>query len=438
MTDCYSIGDSQNALRIHFFDNNLYSIPDKRSSRHGNHLPVVLLSDLLDEGYFQSIKLKGAFTYEDKAVLTLSLGRCLLHLFGTPWLQQWSASNVHFLQKTNEGSDCNELLNIHHPYLVCPLTRVEVEDFDLAHSHLLLLSFAQLLLEIETGNRISTAPDIGSNELEEELYPILERVDSQYARGDYAAAVKGCLSFKRHFLREFGKIYHRPRESRSDLARQCLYEHIIRNLEKNFDLIPHPEKSLEPRNLHMKKRQTNPEPFSVEKPDYMERIVLPRDNFFFDAQSIERDHHATSAQTYFERFDMFREQHILPALKSTKRSQRRVKVAILDTGICEGDPSIRGLINKAMGPEGQGLFKRPRNPIKLVKNCLKNGHEDATDTCGHGTHVAYLLMRVAPEADLYIYKISEGMTDNNAEDINTVSQLPDNFDSILTLKGNHS
>lgn len=421
---CDSLRVSRKSLRIHFFDNNLYSIPERKLPSHGNDVSIVTLSTLLDQGYLQSIMLNGAFTYEDKAVLTLSLGRCLLHLFGTPWIHQWSASDVHFLRKTNAGSGCEEILNIHHPYLMCPLTRVEVEHFDLAHSHLVLLSFAKLLLEIETGDRIKTKFDIGTEEFVQELYPILERVQSKHE--DYAAAIHGCLSFKIQ-VREYGYACRRTREGKLASARKCLYEHIIKKLEINFDRIPHPEQSLEPRNLHLEKRQTNLGFFSVEKPDYVERMILPRDNFFSDAQFTSRADHITSAQSYFELFDIFREQHILSTLKSVKSSRPKVKVAILDTGICKDDPSIRGLLNKRADTESQGLLKKPRDPIRFVKNCLRNGHEDATDTCGHGTHMAYLLMRVAPEADLYIYKISEGMKDNNAEDIKTVSHLPGNL-----------
>lgn len=39
------------------------------------------------------------------------------------------------------------------------------------------------------------------------------------------------------------------------------------------------------------------------------------------------------------------------------------------------------------------------------------------DKCGHGTNVAGLILRIYPQADLYIAKIAQGLEENSVEHI---------------------
>jgi len=61
------------------------------------------------------------------------------------------------------------------------------------------------------------------------------------------------------------------------------------------------------------------------------------------------------------------------------------------------------------------IFSSPRREtrIKAVRVFVKDslGYDDRitfNDTSGHGTNVAGLVLRLAPETDLYIAKISKG------------------------------
>ena len=72
-----------------------------------------------------------------------------------------------------------------------------------------------------------------------------------------------------------------------------------------------------------------------------------------------------------------------------KDRMRMVKISILDTGIDRGHPGI----------EAQWAKR-----IKGVKSWI-NGEKGDKDTCGHGTHAAALLMKVAPEASIYIARV---------------------------------
>lgn len=70
----------------------------------------------------------------------------------------------------------------------------------------------------------------------------------------------------------------------------------------------------------------------------------------------------------------------------------RVKVAILDTGLDVGHPSIQANVER----------------IKDVKSWLStNSATTGNDPCGHGTHVTSLLLDVAPDCDVYIAQISD-------------------------------
>jgi hypothetical protein len=81
---------------------------------------------------------------------------------------------------------------------------------------------------------------------------------------------------------------------------------------------------------------------------------------------------------------------------SPKFESARVKVAILDTGIDLEDSFIRGA----------------KDRIRDCKNWaddredLDDRHQ-VHDASGHGTHVAALLLKTAPEADVYIGRIAD-------------------------------
>jgi hypothetical protein len=99
----------------------------------------------------------------------------------------------------------------------------------------------------------------------------------------------------------------------------------------------------------------------------------------------------------------------------------RVRIALLDTGVYFEDTDLEDEWNDVkryrleQNFEGQDL-----DPIKKCKSFVK---EDKTirDTCGHGTHLALLLLQYAPDADLYIAKVSSNMEFHDKDCIVNVS-----------------
>jgi subtilisin family serine protease len=99
-------------------------------------------------------------------------------------------------------------------------------------------------------------------------------------------------------------------------------------------------------------------------------------------------------------------------------SRARVKIAVLDTGINKEDEVfdlLRTRITEDRRKQGGSLNN---DPIQSIYNFI--GGEDK-DSYGHGTHVAGLLMKVAPQADLYVAKIAHGSLVENADHISNVS-----------------
>ena len=92
-----------------------------------------------------------------------------------------------------------------------------------------------------------------------------------------------------------------------------------------------------------------------------------------------------------------------------KDRMRRVKIAILDTGIDRKHPSIEAQWNRR---------------VKDAKSWI-DGEGGDRDTCGHGTHNTSLLMKVAPEALIYVARVVKDYNGSlNDEIVAKVGPLP--------------
>ena len=87
-----------------------------------------------------------------------------------------------------------------------------------------------------------------------------------------------------------------------------------------------------------------------------------------------------------------------------------MKIAILDTGIDISHPSIIGAIKSKRIQENMQSF---------VEN-----DESVKDECGHGTHIASLLSRVAPQAEIHIAKVAKNQEIPPNHNITKVRKSP--------------
>ena len=74
----------------------------------------------------------------------------------------------------------------------------------------------------------------------------------------------------------------------------------------------------------------------------------------------------------------------------------RVKIAVLDTGIDWSDSYIRGAKDRIEGWKNW-TDDRQDQDIK----------QQVYDSSGHGTHVAALLLKTAPEAKIYVSRVAD-------------------------------
>ncbi|KAI0103355.1 hypothetical protein GGR51DRAFT_524641 [Nemania sp. FL0031] len=403
-----------------------YNIARVSSLAPSTNSQMISLNDLLQDGFFRSGRKGDKFDSNDKAVLVLSLARCLIHLWNGLWMREpWTAESIQFLY------DANTVLDRHSPYITCALidsSRDEAQPIKptMDDLHLSILGFAQLLVEIETGERIDlniSLPTIRDfkNRIEEAMMPRF----NEYGRAHYNCAVENCLEFTTLVMDEC-------KHSQADLltvARHVLYENIIKPLETNFNLIPDPANAMKrlPLKLQgdtvarMETTSVMGENVSTSIPPKMgmQGEIAPIDTInhhssqelersvpnmmFFDEESTLIPQHIDRAEAFFSRFRDFRERHIIP--KINDRSRRpRIKIAILDTGVDLGHEDIRGLVDEIKDSrKSQGVYGKDQNPIKSIKSFIG---DDGTDRLGHGTHVAGLVLQTAPDADVYIAKVS--------------------------------
>lgn len=82
---------------------------------------------------------------------------------------------------------------------------------------------------------------------------------------------------------------------------------------------------------------------------------------------------------------------------------------MLDTGVELTNSYFRGV---------KTTRKKRDSPIKYFQHFID---ESINDECGHGTNVAALILKMAPEADLYVAKISTGKETRGTRQIIDVS-----------------
>ncbi|RSL50326.1 hypothetical protein CEP54_011989 [Fusarium duplospermum] len=82
-----------------------------------------------------------------------------------------------------------------------------------------------------------------------------------------------------------------------------------------------------------------------------------------------------------------------------------IRIAVFDTGIHTGNSFIKGAKYSRNGQD---------SPIKELKSFVP---KHSNDECGHGTNVASLILRISPEANLYIAKISRGVEQDGVNQI---------------------
>lgn len=170
----------------------------------------------------------------EKAILALSLARCLLEFFDADTelvAHSWKPDSIYFL-RSSKGPGSERVLYISLRPLELstsePKPAQPVEA--IGPGSPTLLSFARLLLEIESGEKMGMDIHLDSraNLLTwGEMCDVVEQVQRE-GGGNYLRAVEGCL-YLHMAVRRLRK--ETPDSTLSELLRKAIYEQIVCNLE---------------------------------------------------------------------------------------------------------------------------------------------------------------------------------------------------------------
>ncbi|KJZ73711.1 hypothetical protein HIM_06829 [Hirsutella minnesotensis 3608] len=409
---------SSRPFKISFDDEDLwYSKTRDPSSAGLVAANMVSLEYLLEHGFFSKDREGDVFSLNDKAVLALSLARCLVHLWPGRWVRgPWTTESIKFMCTTNH------LLDRHYPYLTCSVTKSDAsegqdEDRGPDHLQLSVLSLAGLLAEIETGLPIQS--NLASDTIEsfkDEIDDAMEPTRNQFGRGYYNTAIQKCLQFM--VLLKRGVTYEQG--DFQTTARNIFYHNIIKPLEDNFGQIPYPATVMKPQPLNLGRYTTEssalPPGINATKLSTSHRngaamssinLGMERDHqavMFFDEESTASSELIDRADFFLDAFKRFQRRHIDPKTRQGRGGRRRTRIAVLDTGIDMGNEGIRGLVDEIMN--SRRMMKCPkadRNPIREIGSFTG---DNGSDDFGHGTLVAGLILQTAPEADIFVAKVS--------------------------------
>lgn len=230
-----------------------YPHESSESSRYSDGSFMVSLDRLMDGDFLRG---SVGFNANDKTILSLSLATALLHMLGGTWLQQrWTAKNIQFL------SNSEKLLDLYRPFITCAVEKSEHAKKRLDSStdslESIMLSFAQLILEIEIGERISVVAASTPRNMETTILSVLKQRNRDNAGGAYTFAVMGCLTFLEPQDRPLEDVANSD-DARLQRIRSDFYQFVIKPLEASFALIPEVSMSLKSRTMPLNRVLLDP------------------------------------------------------------------------------------------------------------------------------------------------------------------------------------
>jgi hypothetical protein len=217
--------DKKRGLRLHIEDKDIFNVYGDLlpPAMHLNQLPAQSLAEFIESGAFRSMtyqnyqqRLEGDFfNTKQKRALALRLGRCLMDFFDYKHtLHTWDPSKIFFL--VQHGIQSTDKL------LYMSFLRNE-SDFPAASFELgdpVILSFAKLLLEIDSGQKMDIELSPQREKNVEKWFELVQMADKE--QGSYWDAVNGCLYIHSHITGDID----------TDVGmRQVIYERIVKHLE---------------------------------------------------------------------------------------------------------------------------------------------------------------------------------------------------------------
>ncbi|RSL88381.1 hypothetical protein CEP51_001718 [Fusarium floridanum] len=328
-----------------------------------------------------------------RVTLAYNLACTLLQTYNSEMKQrEWGPGDIYFLYNPEDGT-------IHepdHPYVAATFFSdrqpVEIKD-----KFPVLVHFAKLLLEIGLGQLF--VPKRVRLDVELIQWAQSDEAKESLTQG-YLEAVQECLRATKS----------KSRDDPTDEETQC--RKIIFSLVSHLDKARHNYRSLDPKRTQQVSMPDSkltelpvgteiPQQHPLSREDISE--LLPRNRMFDEKRlrSCDDDQsNINSARAFLDMAERF--------YTSSMRgftSSPDIRIAILDTGIHTGNSFIKGAKYSRRSQD---------SPIKELKSFVS---KHFNDECGHGTNVASLILRIFPEANLYIAKISSGVEQDGVNQI---------------------
>ncbi|KAJ3532756.1 hypothetical protein NM208_g8294 [Fusarium decemcellulare] len=426
-------------LELSFNDTKLWATLGKPKSRLCRK--INLTQTTLEELLFKANLKKANLNVElSKFRLAFRLASSLHQLYLGPWVQNnWTPANIYLVH----DPETEPMANLDKPYVQCVVT----SDWECQNPVIeaskrktgdcctkFFLSFAQLLVDIAKGevNSSSSHQDIQS------WYDYLAEEVTTSFQGKlmepYGRAIEGCLLYLDHCDTEEQRT-----ENTTLRARHVIYQHIVSHLQDHItnweahsltekeDMNVGDNEAISRRCNHcqpgnnMTTLESLP-PIDRHKSTAMFTLFSDEDNenALLGDQILEKSEHdfTTYMKNFLESYIAHPSNHYHRT--GTQGSFQNVRVAIVDTGLyIDGNDPV---------------FQGAESRVKLKQSFVGASH-NWIDINSHGTHVARLLLRYAPTAEVYVAKISDSrhLEETNVDQLVNALQWAGEHADIINL-----
>ncbi|KAH8878944.1 subtilisin-like protein [Thozetella sp. PMI_491] len=325
---------------------------------------------------------KMLFDNQDEKVLQVALAYSLLHLYKSRWLRQALARERINLAGAKHALG---MPSRWEPYVSCTL-QIDDEDTELEKDDQdTIISFGILLLEMEARQRaVPSEADFawGADYPSQDL--ILDRILAEWGRtvdDGYRSVARACLH-----LQDLAEGLYHPDLSEDMRKTAAIHKYILSPL---LDILK--ERFSRAFRLFTAAATRKQKKDSGSKASVSEQEPV---NLFDDEPAKDDPELEKRADSFFTDISPFLRK--IAALSATARDlpewrKEKIRIGVIDSGIDRNDRMISSALKTG----------RIAETLDLV-----DPEKDCQDQHGHGTHVARLLLKVAPTAQLYVAKIS--------------------------------
>ncbi|KAL4985727.1 subtilisin-like protein [Aspergillus falconensis] len=353
-----------------------------------DHVPGVSLVKILSDYHL---------TARMKLVLAYIIAYSVWQYYDTDWMKtQWTSRTIQFMRENNTSGGQGKLFTW-KPYLSVQFNDEDPECKEytkidgVVHGYPRIRALGIMLLEIGIGfplHRDEYRSQSLAAKVNSELFAAFNYTrNAKYWKDfDYPAyinAVRHCLEPGTFNQANYAEICSSSREWKEGLKqrRNFLYDQVVFPLEDLLQGTKWIEDFTEIAPLHLPSKATAIQELALTPEDSGEHKVLKPQK--------KRTRSEKSASKWLSRLKGFHKE--LALLAGSSSLSRRVRIAILDTGCDDNVPFF--------------FFSHVEGRLKGWKDWV-DGSDQPKDCHGHGTHLVSLVLKCAPEADIYVARVA--------------------------------